>query len=347
MKNLLLELDRLRRQVLRDFYSFGLTFNSYTRQNTVAQNFLYNGKELQNDLSLDWYDYVARMYMPEIGRWGMVDPLADVSKSLTPYRYSYNNPIRFLDPNGLYETDGHYWTVYLMGTLMGSSQAREIAYYAEYPDNVMSSTGDVIRGRPTWLDPTFYQPEIHSLTGFNAEFERRRSTTAADLASTMGAYGEALHRLGDSFAHTNLNGSGNTYMNGVGHAADGHIPDKIATRPELYLQYVRTLEKSMGAKFGHMGNVDLFTFEYIAKSHGSTEQNSAIFETEIRIQEQAQTFTVAGDQRSVIQEYLDSRNSHTGIQVHARMQYADVTIYLKNQSGQWTSHTETRTIVGL
>src|SRR5882762_3665656 len=78
-----------------DFYPFGLSFNSYSRENIVPQNYLYNGKEQINDLSVDWIDYGARMYMPEIGRWGVVDPLAELGFSLTPYRYCYNNPVNY------------------------------------------------------------------------------------------------------------------------------------------------------------------------------------------------------------------------------------------------------------
>jgi len=83
-----------------DFYPFGLAFNSYTRENSVMQNFLYNGKELQNDLSLGWYDYGARMYMPEIGRWPKIDPKAELYFQITPYAYAANTPTNAIDPDG-------------------------------------------------------------------------------------------------------------------------------------------------------------------------------------------------------------------------------------------------------
>jgi len=83
-----------------DYYPFGLTYNSYQRENSLAQLYRFGSKEKQDELGLNWLDFGARMYQPEIGRWGTLDPHADTYEITTPYNYAFNNPMLFVDPNG-------------------------------------------------------------------------------------------------------------------------------------------------------------------------------------------------------------------------------------------------------
>jgi RHS repeat-associated protein len=83
-------------QETNHYYPFGGVFASTGN----VQPYKYNGKELDTKKDLNWYDYGARHYDASLGRWFVVDPLVEKYYGLSPYTYCYNNPIRFVDPNG-------------------------------------------------------------------------------------------------------------------------------------------------------------------------------------------------------------------------------------------------------
>ena len=81
-----------------DYYPFGMEIPLFSTSNNQLK---YNSKELQTEANLEWYDYGARFYDPQIGRWHVPDPLAEKSRRWSPYTYCMNNPIRFIDPDGM------------------------------------------------------------------------------------------------------------------------------------------------------------------------------------------------------------------------------------------------------
>jgi len=82
-----------------NFYPFRMKHEGYNQTTgNPSYNYQYGGKELQKETG--WSDFGARMYMSDIARWGVIDPLAETTTRVNPYNYALNNPVMFIDPDG-------------------------------------------------------------------------------------------------------------------------------------------------------------------------------------------------------------------------------------------------------
>ncbi|WP_394799734.1 RHS repeat domain-containing protein [Flavobacterium sediminilitoris] len=166
------------------YYPFGLKHSGYNMNNSQPNyQYKYNGKELQTELGLDLYDYGARNYDPALGRWMNIDPLAENSRRWTPYNYAYNNPMYFVDPDGMqaehdykYGTDGQI-------TLAKKTEDKT--------DRLIAENGDVIADN---IDKRILKDGINiaqdglRIDGLHKKYERNFNDKVGELLTNISLY---------------------------------------------------------------------------------------------------------------------------------------------------------------
>ena len=93
-----------------DYYPFGLTMagisDKASRTQYVENKYGYSSKELQSKefidgAGLEVYDFHARIQDPQIGRFAQIDPKCEIFAHYNPYSYCFDNPLLFVDPDGM------------------------------------------------------------------------------------------------------------------------------------------------------------------------------------------------------------------------------------------------------
>jgi RHS repeat-associated protein len=127
------------------YYPFGLTMAGISAKGAgkTENKYKYNGKELQNKEfsdggGLELYDYGARMQDPQIGRWGSLDPMSEVGRRWSPYTFAFNNPIRFVDPDGMWSYDAN-------GNASTSDATEISAFMRSLSNNREAKEDDIIK----------------------------------------------------------------------------------------------------------------------------------------------------------------------------------------------------------
>jgi RHS repeat-associated protein len=94
-----------------DPWGLGLPLNADAEKvaGSPEDRFKFIGRESQQ--STGWIDLQARFYDPQIGRFLAVDPETEGQDEFSPYHYSFNNPIRFSDPDGKWPGGGLFKSI--------------------------------------------------------------------------------------------------------------------------------------------------------------------------------------------------------------------------------------------
>jgi RHS repeat-associated protein len=183
------------------YYPFGMQLEGlcHTTGVDIVNKQLYNGKELQTEYGLQWYDYGARFYDSQLGRWHVIDPHAENYYSWSPYHYAANNPIIVTDPTGMdwyTSTDG--------SATMWKEGSNEIVGYTNIGVNYTQNIG-------SGTSVTYTQNEATSMTftGIGeSNFVAQGTGTGCKIASDQMLASEGVNSNGERINIVNADANG-------------------------------------------------------------------------------------------------------------------------------------------
>ncbi|SNS33960.1 RHS repeat protein, partial [Dokdonia pacifica] len=257
----------------KHYYPFGLQQKGYNETitsnvNSFANNFNYNGKEFNEELKLNWHDYGARNYDASIGRWMNIDFFANQYNSYSPYVYTLNNPVKFVDKDGRIVRDPD-------GNIVFTETGSHIYFQTSSPEIIgQTSDGNVTYG---YWKSKYNTGNIYANNG--TAIRAYQYTHSEYVIETRSPTGEVIDRKVDEVNNLGFDNP-NAANAGINCTTNCHGMTFTSSRLWLQIDQVKEIVENDGLELTEESLADIAVFhDGIGKDvHSATRNESGTYD---------------------------------------------------------------------